>query len=63
MGYRVKVTRANLLQAFPEKTADERLAIEKEFYKNLCDSIVETVKLCSISIEALCARIPCNSEV
>ncbi len=63
MGYRLKVTRANLLQAFPEKTAAERLAIEKEFYKNLCDSIVETVKLCSISMNDLCARIPCNSEV
>lgn len=63
MGYRIQVTRANLLQAFPEKTAAERLAIEQEFYKNLCDSIVETVKLCSISMPALCARIPCNTEV
>lgn len=63
IGYRIAVTRANLLQAFPEKTDAERLHIEQAFYKNLCDSIVETIKLCSISMDELCARIPCNSEV
>ena len=63
LGYRVAVTRANLAQAFPNKTATERLHIEKAFYRNLCDSIVETVKLCSIPMDKLLARIPCNSEV
>lgn len=43
--YRVKVVRQNLQNAFPEKTKEERLAIEKKFYKHLCDLFIESMQL------------------
>ncbi len=39
----------NLAIAFPEKTEAERLKIAKQFYKNFIDTLLETVKLISIS--------------
>lgn len=48
-GYRKKVVFANLSIAFPEKTAAEREKIAKQFYKNLIDTFIETVKMLSIS--------------
>jgi KDO2-lipid IV(A) lauroyltransferase len=47
IGYRRKVVRANLAQAFPEKTEAERKKIGKQFYKNFTDSFIETIKLIS----------------
>ncbi|PWS28276.1 lauroyl acyltransferase [Pedobacter yonginense] len=48
-GYRKKVVRENLLQALPEKSLDEILAIEKRFYRYLSDLIFEIVKMNNIS--------------
>ncbi|MEZ4688304.1 MAG: lysophospholipid acyltransferase family protein [Bacteroidia bacterium] len=42
--YRRKVTRANLLLAFPEKPLAEIRRIERRYYLHLCDVLVETVK-------------------
>lgn len=42
--YRVKVVRANLLKAFPEKTETERTIILVAFYKNLADIFLESLK-------------------
>lgn len=39
--YRRKVTRTNLLNAFPERTAQERLQIEKAYYRHISDLLVE----------------------
>ncbi len=39
----------NLLQAFPEKTENERKTIAKKFYRNLIDNFIETIKLVSAS--------------
>jgi Kdo2-lipid IVA lauroyltransferase/acyltransferase len=47
--YRVKVTRKNLLAAFPEKTEQERLAIEKKFYSHLIDSFLESFAMFGFS--------------
>jgi len=44
-GYRKKVVMENLRFAFPEKTEEERNTIAKQFYANLADMIVETIKL------------------
>jgi len=44
VGYRRKVVSINLKNAFPEKTTAELEKIEKEFYHNLCDIVVETIK-------------------
>lgn len=43
--YRRKVVRQNLLRSFPEKGAKEIKAIEKRFYRNLCDLFVEAPKM------------------
>ena len=43
--YRRKVVRENLLRSFPEKSAKEIKDIEKRFYRNLCDLVVEAPKM------------------
>lgn len=49
VGYRLKVVRQNLANSFPEKSAEERLKTEKEFYHHFCDYFMETLKLLHIS--------------
>lgn len=61
-GYRKKVVAANLLIAFPEKTAAERKQIEKKFYHNFVDTFIETIKLFSVSEEEMRKRVSCNIE-
>lgn len=63
LGYRKKVVRENLSLSFPEKTVQERHSIERKFYRSLCDSIVETIKMISISKEALSKRFVVNWEL
>ena len=55
-GYRRKVIRRNLASSFPEKSADELRRIERGFYRNFADYIVETVKLLHISDEEMRRR-------
>ncbi len=43
--YRRKVVRQNLLRSFPEKDAKTIKTIEKRFYRNLCDLVVEGPKM------------------
>ena len=57
IGYRKKVIRENLLHAFPEKTEEERLEIERKFFRNLTDSFAEIIKMYTISKEELAKRI------
>ncbi|MBD0332521.1 MAG: lipid A biosynthesis acyltransferase [Chitinophagaceae bacterium] len=47
VGYRKPVVRQNLLIAFPHKTEKERIKISKKFYKNFCDTFIETIKFIS----------------
>lgn len=56
VGYRRKMVRKNLNNSFPEKSESELNTIEKQFYKNLCDYGVETLKLLTISAEELKRR-------
>lgn len=56
ISYRKKIVRKNLQNSFPEKTEAEIKAIEKQFYKDLCDYAVETLKLLSISATELKRR-------
>ncbi|UPT65745.1 MAG: hypothetical protein M0D57_14635 [Sphingobacteriales bacterium JAD_PAG50586_3] len=49
IGYRKKVVAQNLKNSFPTKTAAELKAIEKGFYKHLCDLVVESLKGFTIS--------------
>ena len=48
LGYRKKVVMQNLTIAFPEKTEEERIKIAKAFYKNFCDTFIETIKYISV---------------
>ena len=43
--YRRKVVRQNLLRSFPEKDNMEIKAIERRYYRNLCDLFVEAPKM------------------
>ncbi len=56
IGYRKKVVRENLYYAFPEKTEKERKVIEKSFFKQLCDTLVETLKTRTISASEIKKR-------
>ena len=47
--YRRKMVRRNLTACFPHKSQQELKAIERQFYRNFADYIVETIKLLHIS--------------
>jgi Kdo2-lipid IVA lauroyltransferase/acyltransferase len=47
VGYRKNVVLHNLSIAFPQKSEEERVAIAKGFYKNFCDTFIETIKFIS----------------
>lgn len=47
--YRFNVITENLQCAFPEKNVKEISEIRNKFYRNICDVIVESIKLYSIS--------------
>ena len=51
--YRRSIVHENLSTAFPEKTSEEILKIEHEFFHWLCDYFVEAIKLLSISEKEL----------
>ncbi len=55
-GYRKAVVRKNLINSFPDKSKGEILRIEEAFFKHLCDVIVESIKLFSISLAELQQR-------
>lgn len=55
--YRKKVVRKNLDEAFPELSEKERRKIERKFFRQFADYIVETIKLNHISNEQIKRRI------
>ncbi|WP_181305837.1 lysophospholipid acyltransferase family protein [Rufibacter sp. XAAS-G3-1] len=57
IGYRKKVVRQNLEKSFPQKSVPELREIEKQFFLNLTDIMVETLKLVSLSAEDLKKRV------
>ena len=57
MRYRRKVVRQNLLRSFPDKSHKEIKAIEKQFYRNLCDLFVEAPKMMRMGPEGYRKRI------
>ena len=62
--YRRRVVWQNLTEAFPDKDTVELVKIEREFYRYMCDVIVETVKLLHISPKNLKRRVEViNPEV
>ncbi len=57
IGYRKKVTYANLQNSFPEKSEKEIRQIARRFYKNLADLVVEVLKIKSIRTKTLHKRV------
>jgi KDO2-lipid IV(A) lauroyltransferase len=55
-GYRRKVVAANLRNAFPEKSEEERKKIERRFYRHLSDLFVETLKATHMSPKQISRR-------
>ncbi|MBN8653810.1 MAG: lysophospholipid acyltransferase family protein [Cytophagales bacterium] len=49
IGYRKKVVLQNIAQSFPDKTAAEHVQIVNGFYRHLCDLVVESLKVFTIS--------------
>ena len=62
VGYRKKVVRQNLRLAFPEKSEQERQQVAKDFYRQLADIIVETIRLASMPPEELRQRITFTNQ-
>lgn len=54
--YRRELVWNNLKTSFPEKTDEEILALQKQFYHYFCDYLVETVKLMTMSLDDLSER-------
>lgn len=59
--YRRKMVRTNLRASFPEKSEGSLKMIERDFYRNLCDYAVETLKLVTVSKDELCRRMVFNN--
>lgn len=56
VGYRLKVVRRNLKNSFPDKSDKELRAIERKFYRYLCDYMLEDIKTLRISKQELYQR-------
>lgn len=61
-GYRKQVVLDNLRLAFPEKTALERIGIAKKFYRNFSDTVLETIKVISLSDKGLDRHFKVNED-
>jgi KDO2-lipid IV(A) lauroyltransferase len=55
--YRRQIVSKNLRNAFPDKTLDQLQIIERDFYKNLADTSVETLKGLTISPNQIKERV------
>lgn len=54
--YRVKVTRSNLRNSFPEKGKKELRRIERAYYRHLSQVFIDTIDLAGISPKAMLRR-------
>jgi KDO2-lipid IV(A) lauroyltransferase len=62
-GYRKKVVMENLAIAFPEKSPAERSRIAAQFYRNLTDTFLESIKMLSMSKSDFLSRCHADLEV
>lgn len=61
IGYRKKTVRENIALALPHLTEKERLVIEKNSYKHLCDMFLEMIKTMTISVKEIEKRFVINN--
>ncbi len=62
VGYRKEIVAENLQFAFPNKSAEERELIRKNFYQNLIDNFIETIKSLSLSTKTFDKRVTIEFE-
>lgn len=62
VGYRKNIVRSNLAASFPQKSKKELRAIEKEFYRQLCDNFVEIIKMLTADREMMRKRIVVKNQ-
>lgn len=55
--YRRKVVRANLTKSFPEKSLEDIILIEKNFYHYFCDLFIETMYQINMSEKEILKRV------
>lgn len=60
--YRVKVTRTNLENSFPERSVKERRKIERKYYRHLAEIFVDTIDLAGITPKQLKKRFIIEDE-
>ncbi len=63
LGYRRNIVMGNLAIAFPEKSQAERKRIAGQFYRNLTDTFIESIKMLSMSKEDFLKRCPSDFSV
>ena len=61
-GYRKRVVLENLNRAFPEMTERARISIAKRFYHNFTDTLLESIKVISMSDRELDRHFNVNEE-
>jgi KDO2-lipid IV(A) lauroyltransferase len=62
--YRREIVRDNLTRSFPNKSIGELQKIEKAFYRNFSDMLIESLKMIHLSPKELSKRIPViNPEI
>lgn len=59
--YRVKLTRKNLKNSFPEKTQKELRKIERRFYRNFCDLVFESLAVVGMSEKESLKHMQCEN--
>jgi KDO2-lipid IV(A) lauroyltransferase len=61
VGYRRKVVKENLRNAFSEKSEHERQTIERKYFSYMADLIVETIKMVTASEKSIIKRVSCTN--
>lgn len=59
--YRKHIVRENLSNSFPEKSEEEIIRIEKQYFKYFANLVIEVVKMASISRSELKKRVKFNN--
>ncbi len=61
IGYRRSVINKNLRYSFPDKSQEELRDIRLKFYRGFCDSLIETIKIQTISEKQMRKRVSVNN--
>lgn len=61
--YRRKIVRINLSNSFPEKSKTQLIKIEKKFYKNLTDTMLEAIKMLHVNKNQFIKHVSITNQV